>query len=428
MHPLVSVRGGLLLLRPTPLFSLASSALVSAPRSVATSTHSLAFIGKRTSTCSFHRYQTTVTKTTLASVHNMDSPAYWNRENSKHGEGYSGEIIKEARIVCLSDPDDKDNQALYEGGDNLPEGSSVLAVGATLDDFDLAALKEAQPNVVFVSHPKARGPLPDLLEALPTVDWVHVRSAGIDAFTSDKLTTITAQNNITVTNAKGCFSSTLAEYTMMACSYFAKDLPLLLKNKKAKDWHRYNVLELRGATIGIVGYGDIGSACAKLANCYGMEVLALRRDPTKSKDDPYVKECMGLDRLNELMAKSDYILVAAPLTEDTRGLVSAEAISHSKKDAVIINVGRGPIIDEDAMIEALQSGTLKGAGLDVTTIEPLPKESPLWELDNVLLSPHNMDATAHFCKEACEMMVYENLPRYVRGKALLNPVDVKAGY
>ena len=422
MHPLISVKGSFLL-RATPLFSLASSsALVSASRPAVSSTHPLAFVG--TKTCSFRAS----TKTTLAGANSMNSPAYWNRENSKHGEGYAGEIIKDARIVCLSDPGDRDNEALYRGGNNLPEGSSVLAVGATLEDFDLAALKDAQPNVVFVSHPKARGPLPDLLKALPTVDWVHIRSAGIDAFTSNKLSTVTAQNNIMVTNAKGCFSSTLAEYTMMACSYFAKDLPLLLRNKKSKDWNRYNVLELRGATLGIIGYGDIGRACAKLADCYGMKVLALRRDPSKSKDDPYVKECMGLDRLNELMSKSDYILVAAPLTEDTRGLVSAEAISHSKKDAVIINVGRGPIIDEEAMIEALKDGTLKGAGLDVTTIEPLPKESPLWDLDNVLLSPHNMDATAHFCEEACEMMVYENLPRYVRGKALLNPVNVASGY
>ena len=103
-----------------------------------------------------------------------------------------------------------------------------------------------------------------------------------------------------------------------------------------------------------------------------------------------------MDRLNLLMSKSDYILIAAPLTEDTRGLVGAEAISHSKDGAVIINVGRGPIIDEEALVDALQDGTLKGAALDVTTIEPLPKESPLWELDNVLLSPHNMDKTATF--------------------------------
>lgn len=329
----------------------------------------------------------------------MDPPgadAYWNRETSKHGEGYSGKVIKEAKIVCLSDPDDKDNEPLYRGGDKLPEGSSVLAVGTALEDFDLEALKEAQPNVVFVSHPKARGPLPDLLEALPSVDWVHARSAGVDFITSDKLSSITAQNNVTVTNAKGCFSSTLAEYTMMACSYFAKDLPRLLKNKKAKDWDRYDVEEIRGKTLGVIGYGDIGRACAKLADAYGMEVLALRRNTKKSLHDPYVKEVFGLDRLNLLMSKSDYILIAAPLTEDTRGLVGAEAISHSKDGAVIINVGRGPIIDEEALVDALQDGTLKGAALDVTTIEPLPKESPLWELDNVLLSPHNMDKTATF--------------------------------
>mmetsp|Transcript_30583 Transcript_30583/g.45580 ORF Transcript_30583/g.45580 Transcript_30583/m.45580 type:complete len:183 (-) Transcript_30583:35-583(-) len=182
--------------------------------------------------------------------------------------------------------------------------------------------------------------------------------------------------------------------------------------------------------MGIVGYGDIGRAVAKLADAYGMNVLALRRNPKRSMYDPYIKKAYGGEDMNELVSECDYIVVAAPLTEDTRGLINANVLSHVKKDAVLINVGRGPIIDEEAMIQSLQqqNGKLKGVALDVTTIEPLPSDSPLWSMENVLLSPHNMDKTANFLREATEMFVEENLPRYLRGLDLLNPVDKVAGY
>jgi len=347
---------------------------------------------------------------------------YWNRENSLP-EDYSGKIVKEARILCLSDPDDVNNAPLYGG--ELPGSSRVLAIGHTVDQFDPDVLKASEPNVIFVSHPQSRDLLERLLESFPSIEWIHARSAGIDFITSEGLS---KAEGVILTNAKGCFSSTLAEYGMMACSYFAKDLPRLLKNKKSKEWDRYDVSELRGATMGIIGYGDIGRATAKLADAYGMKVVALRRNPKRSMYDPYVKRVYGTEDVGTLMAESDYVVVAAPLTEDTMGLVSAEVISRAKKDAVLINVGRGPVVDEEAMIQACRDGTLKGAALDVTTVEPLPKDSPLWELDNVLLSPHNMDKTATFLREATDMFVNENLQRFVRGKELLNPVDRVAGY
>jgi phosphoglycerate dehydrogenase-like enzyme len=136
----------------------------------------------------------------------------------------------------------------------------------------------------------------------------------------------------------------------------------------------------------------------------------------------------GMEGLHELMSLSDYILIATPLTEQTRGLISKEAISKCKASAVIINVGRGPIIDEEALIEALQNGTIHGAALDVFSVEPLREDSPLWKLDNVLLSPHNMDMTLTFMRESTEFFISENLPRFVRGKLLLNPVNKEVGY
>lgn len=213
----------------------------------------------------------------------------------------------------------------------------------------------------------------------------------------------------------------------MACSYFAKNVPRLQRQKQDKNWEKYSVLEIRGATLGIIGFGDIGRACAKLANAYGMRVVALRRTP---REDPLCDAVYSntKDNLHKLMGESDYILCSAPLTEETRGMIDEEALEHAKKDAVFINVGRGPIVDENALIEALKNGKLKGAALDVFETEPLPTSSELWELPNVLISPHNMDQTDTFMHEATEFFVEENLPRFVRGEPLLNPVDSAAGY
>lgn len=347
---------------------------------------------------------------------------YWNREESTPRKSSSdAPIVKPARIVSLSDPNDDANRALHQG--DLPQGATLLAFGTKIDEFDVESLKKEEPNVLFVSHPKSREPLVELLEALPSLEWIHARSAGIDFVTSPGL----ARSSVLMTNAKGHFSSTLAEYTMMACSYFAKDLPRLMRQKKDKNWSKYPVLELRGATLGIIGYGDIGRACAKLANAYGMRVVALRRNP---QEDPLCDAVYSNDTasLHRLMAESDYILVATPLTEETRGLIGQEELQQAKQDAVLINLGRGPVVDEDALTQALQDGTLKGAALDVFTVEPLPKESKLWALDNVLLSPHNMDMTATFMHEATEFFIRENLPRFIRGEELLNEVDKVAGY
>ena len=223
-----------------------------------------------------------------------------------------------------------------------------------------------------------------------SLEWIQSRSAGIDVIMSDTLKD--SSDALIMTNAKGAFSSTLAEYTMMACSYFAKDLPQLMQNKQKGKWKKYSILELRGSTIGIVGYGDIGRAASKLAKAYGMKVIALRRRVPSTEEieaDPYcdVVYGSGTDSLNQLFSESDYVLCSAPLTAETEKMIGKEQFDHAKDDCVFINVGRGPVVDEDALIEALKDGRLKGAGLDVFTKEPLDEDSELWTLDNVLLSP-----------------------------------------
>ena len=202
-------------------------------------------------------------------------------------------------------------------------------------------------------------------------------------------TLLAADHVKTITNARGQFSSTLAEYTIMTCSYFAKNVPKLISNQQSKTWDKFTIRELRGSTMGIIGYGDIGRAVAKLAHVYGMKIIALRRNPKKVSDDPYCHVVYGSDTesLNRLFAESDYIVCSAPLTSETRGMIGKEQFDNAKKDSIFINIGRGPIVDENALIDALKDGRLLGAGLDVFTTEPLPTSNELWELDNVIISP-----------------------------------------
>jgi phosphoglycerate dehydrogenase-like enzyme len=205
---------------------------------------------------------------------------------------------------------------------------------------------------------------------------------------------------------------------------------------------RYPILELRGSTLGIVGFGDIGQAAGRLAVAFGMKVIALTQKPRLRSDllqnFPATSDVRILDSsttpdaLNTVFAESDYILIATPLTKDTNKLIGSEQLRLAKNGAVLINVGRGPVIDESALIDALQNyphnSQIKGAALDVTTIEPLPVDSPLWKLDNVLLSPHNMDLTTTFMLESTEFYIQEQLPRFLRALPLLNPVNVQEGY
>lgn len=362
---------------------------------------------------------------------------FWNREDPGEKGKYSylieispESIQREAKILSLSDPNDAANTALHSG--ELPLGSRLLGVGTSLGDFELVRNGDVKPNVLFVSPscPRAASTLPLVLAAFPSIEWVHCRSAGIDFIESDELVQITSSKSIQVTNAKGQFSSTLAEYALMACSFFAKDVPRLIDQKRQRSWNPYSVLELRGSTLGIVGYGDIGRAVAKLATVYGMRIVALRRHPFLSKNDPYCDVVYGRDKasLNRLMNESDYIVCSAPSTVETRGMINAEAFQSVKDGAVFINLGRGPIVDEGALMEALNSGRLKGAALDVFTEEPLPPESKWWDIPNVLVSPHIGDLTQGFQIEACSFFLNENLPRFICGENLLNPVEPSLGY
>lgn len=226
---------------------------------------------------------------------------------------------------------------------------------------------------------------------MPSLSWVHSITAGLDHIWCEALM---KDQNIRVSNTKGVFSYTLAEHVMAACLYYAKDIQKLEKQRQDKNWNRFYMSELRGATMGIVGYGDIGRACAKLAKPFGMHVSAYRRRPELCVGDELIDHIYKQGELKDLMASSDYIVVCAPLTADTIDLISADELRAAKPGQVIINIGRGPIINEKALILELVSGErIKGCALDVFNEEPLPQKSDLWTAPNVLLSPHNADFT-----------------------------------
>ncbi len=253
--------------------------------------------------------------------------------------------------------------------------------------------------------------------------WIHGRFAGLDHVITPELKAST----IPFTNGRGVFSQSLGEFVLGVVFYFAKDFPRMRRNQQAGKWAPFDVLEVSRQTMGIVGYGDIGHACAWRAKAMGMRVLALRRRPEASDGDPHADRVYRWEQRLEMIAASDYVVCAAPLTAQTKGMFSDTEFAAMKPGAVIVNVGRGPVIDEAAMIRALENGRIKGAGLDVTAVEPLPAESPLYRMENVLLSPHCADHTTDWLGDAMRFFL-QQLERFRKDEPLQNLVDMKRGY
>jgi phosphoglycerate dehydrogenase-like enzyme len=261
------------------------------------------------------------------------------------------------------------------------------------------------------------------LRKAPGLRWIHARSAGLDRVLVPEV----AAHPAVLTNGRGAFSPALAEFALAALLFFAKDLRRLVSQQAAGTWEAFDMERLEGRSVGIVGYGDIGRAVASRLRPLGVKVLALRRRPELSRGDALVSEVVPPERLLELMARSDDVVVAAPLTPQTQGLVGREAIAAMKRTAVLVNVGRGPVVDETALVEALEQGRIRGAALDVFETEPLPAGHPFWRLPNLLLSPHCADHVPGWVDEAMRVFLRQ-LERFRRGEPLLSVVDKAAGY
>lgn len=267
---------------------------------------------------------------------------------------------------------------------------------------------------------------PELLRAALAscndVRWIHSRAAGVDNVLFPKL----INSEVLLTNGSGIFSASLGEFVLGAILYFAKDLRRMVRNQIAERWEPFDIEEIDGQTVGIVGYGDIGRAVASRVKPLGMHVLATKRHPPTTPDSLVERFYRPEDR-GEMMAVCDYIVATAPLTAETRHMIGEAEFAAMKASTVVINVGRGPVIDEAALVGMLATQRIRGAALDVFEHEPLPVGHSLYKLENVLLSPHCADHTAHWQDEAMRFFL-EQYKSFQKGEPLRNVVDKRLGY
>jgi phosphoglycerate dehydrogenase-like enzyme len=298
----------------------------------------------------------------------------------------------------------------------VPDGVRVV-FGERPQDFG-EALTQAEALLCWW---RGREALDPVLAAAPALRWVHSSAAGLDHMVSTGLASTAA----VVTNSRGVYGAALAEYVLAAMLYFVKDLARLRDAQTRRAWEPFECERLAGKTLAIVGYGDIGAEIAARASALGVQVLAYRRRPELSARDPHVTRVVA--SLRDAIAPADFVVLAAPLTPDTRHMIGAEQLSWMRDSAVLINVGRGQLIDEPALVHALQRRALRGAALDVFETEPLPAENPLWAMPQVLLSPHSADRVEGWLDLTMALFL-TNLEKFVRGEPLLNIVDPRRGY
>jgi phosphoglycerate dehydrogenase-like enzyme len=254
--------------------------------------------------------------------------------------------------------------------------------------------------------------------------WIHSRSAGLEQTLFPEL----IESEVVVTNSSGIFSPSLGEFALAAILYFAKDFRRMARNQMAGVWEQFDVNMISGQTLGIIGYGSIGRAAAARARALEMRVLGLRRHISQPREpDPLIDQVYGPGQCLEMLSRCDYVLVTLPLTEQTRGLISAREFAVMKKTAVMINIGRGPTIDEQAMINALSENRIRGAALDVFDQEPLPAGHPFYSMQNVLLSPHCADHTPDWLDNAMRFFIAQ-WDRFRRREPLVNVIDKRLGY
>jgi phosphoglycerate dehydrogenase-like enzyme len=258
--------------------------------------------------------------------------------------------------------------------------------------------------------------------------WLHCSGHAVGHFPLAEL----AARGVTVTNSRGVQAIPIAEHVLGGLLALARRLPHTLRDQQARAW-RPNELTgeaspwlLAGRTIGVIGVGTIGGAIAARAAAFGMRVIGMRRNPGRGTPAPFA-EIFGQHELGRFLPACDVLVMAAPLTSETQRLLDAAAIASMKTGAIVINIARGQLVDEPALADALQSGRLGGAVLDVFNAEPLPPDSPFWSLPNVIVTPHNAGFRAgHF--DAVIDVFTENLRRFERGVELLNVVDLETGY
>ena len=259
--------------------------------------------------------------------------------------------------------------------------------------------------------------------------WAHSATAGIGGSLYPEM----RESDVVLTNSAGIHAEPMADTILAAILYFARGLDFAVSAQHRRHWDNDTfsaldspVHEVTGSVVGIVGYGGIGRAVAKRARALGMTVLAHRRRPAVEAEAD-VEVLTGEPGLERVLTGSRYVVVSLPRTRETEGLLGRDRIAKLRNDAVVINVGRGEVLDEEALADALRERRIRGAYLDVLKTEPLPEDSPLWNIPNLLITPHVSATTDRFWRREVDLII-ENLRRYEAGEPLLNTVDKRAGY
>jgi phosphoglycerate dehydrogenase-like enzyme len=269
---------------------------------------------------------------------------------------------------------------------------------------------------------------PELAARMPRLRWVQALGVGVEGFLASGL----RERGVQVANGRGVNVEQLAEHAIMLILCLARGMPAHMRRQVARQWmpssspEQPRMFELSGTRLGLIGYGEIGRAIARLARAFGMQVWATRRFPTADRDD--MADCiLAPDRLGEVLESSDHVVVVAPLTSATRGLMNADAFARMKPTACFYNLARGALMDQQALIDALLEKRIFGAGLDVTDPEPLPSDSRLWSLENVIITPHTGGNTPRFMLRMADFLV-DQLGRFRRGESVRNLINYDGGY
>jgi phosphoglycerate dehydrogenase-like enzyme len=279
----------------------------------------------------------------------------------------------------------------------------------------------------------------ELMKRSPELKWIQLMSAGADHILKGLLA---ERKTVAVTTGSGVAAGTIAEYTIASMMAWAHVLPVTMRAQFNREWKRTGFMDIepvRDKTLAVIGYGSIGRETARIAQGLGMEVLALKRNPNERRDSGWnppgigdvegtiPRRWYGPDQCEQILREADYITVTLPLTARTRGFIGRKEIAAMRPNAYIVNVGRGEVIDQEALIEALRGKRIAGAGLDVFEREPLESESALWDLQNVILTPHVSGGFKNYNGVCCELFA-ANLQRFRAGQPLFNLVDRSMGY
>jgi phosphoglycerate dehydrogenase-like enzyme len=266
------------------------------------------------------------------------------------------------------------------------------------------------------------------VDRAPDLRWVQLASAGSDHMFRSGL--FTRKPGLMVTTASGVHEVPISEHIVGMVLYFSRGFDLAVRNQAAHKWDRYRPLEAYGQTVCLVGYGPIARRAAALFQALGMRSIAVRAsitEPAAGVEGEPVERFYPAAALEEALAQADYVVIAAPRTAQSEHMIGARQLAAMKRDAVLINISRGALVDEAALVEALRGGTIRGAGLDVFEEEPLPESSPLWDMPNVLITPHISGVNPHYNRRVTELF-RDNLARFLKGEPLRNQVIEERGY